>query len=136
MSDKKAVMLPVVAGVVIKKDGKYLLVQENKKTNYGLYNWPAGKVDEGESIEETAIREAKEEVGVDVKLIRKIDIFQANISLPARHAFEAEITNGEPQAQEGQVLSVGWFTPDEMRAMKDKLRSEWVLEAMEMMESK
>ena len=61
----------VVAGVVVEKDSKYLLVQEKKELVYGLWNLPAGKVDEGETVEEAAVREAKEEVGYKVRLIKK-----------------------------------------------------------------
>ena len=57
----KDLLVPVVAGCVIQKDGKYLLVQEKQQKVYGLWNLPAGHVDEGETFEEAAIRESQEE---------------------------------------------------------------------------
>ena len=134
MTEKKSVRVPVVAGVVIKKDGKYLLLQEKKQKAFRLWNFPAGQVDEGETIEEAAIREAQEEAGIRVRLIRKLDIFQDSISTPPKHAFEAEIIEGKVAFDEEDFFDAQWFTPDEIRGMNDKLRSTWVLEAMEIME--
>ena len=45
--------------------GRFLLVQEFADIGFWL---PGGRVDPGESFQEAAIREAKEEAGVDVKL--------------------------------------------------------------------
>jgi len=70
--EKEFVKTPIAAGVVIKQNNKYLLVQERMTSQYGLWNWPAGKVDVGETIEEAAIREGKEETGYDVELIREL----------------------------------------------------------------
>ena len=55
----------IAAGVVIKLDGKYLLIQENSPGGkiHELWSFPSGKVDKGETIEEAAVREAKEESG-------------------------------------------------------------------------
>ena len=66
--EKPVVTAFVVAGAVLKKDGKYLLVQEAQSKAYGLWNLPAGRVDVGDTIEQTAVKEAKEESGFDVKL--------------------------------------------------------------------
>src|ERR1700733_15244566 len=94
MSENEMIKVGVVAGVVIKQDGKYILVQE-KNDAPGLWNFPAGRVDEGESFEQAAIREAKEESGYDVELIRKIGIFQEVPDRAVKHAFEAKIIGGE-----------------------------------------
>lgn len=52
---KENIKVEVVAGVVIKQDGKYLLLQEKQPKAYMLWNFPAGKVDIGETFEQTAI---------------------------------------------------------------------------------
>lgn len=65
------VLAGVVAGCVIKKDGNYLLVQERQPKVYGKWNLPAGHVDKDETIEQAAVREAKEETGYEVELIKK-----------------------------------------------------------------
>lgn len=64
MSDSyidKLALVQVVAEVVLQKDDKFLLVQEKQAKAYGKWNLPAGKVDKGESLEQAAVREAREE---------------------------------------------------------------------------
>ncbi|MCI0542286.1 NUDIX domain-containing protein [bacterium] len=139
MHNKEVVQVFVVAGVVIKQDGKYLLVQEKRPNNahpHGLWNFPAGKVDIGDTVEETAVKEAKEEVGYEVELIRKIDIFQDAATEPPKHAFEAKIIGGELKWPEDEILYARWFTLQEIEAMKDRLRSGWILGAIQMLEKK
>ncbi|HCP08865.1 MAG TPA: hypothetical protein DIT25_03655 [Candidatus Moranbacteria bacterium] len=131
---KEVVKTNVVAGVVIKQDGKYLLVQEKYEKIYGLWNFPAGRVDVGDTIEQTAVKEAKEESGYDVELIRKIDIFQDTAKEDAKHAFEAKIIGGELKFPEDEILDAKWFTYGEIVGMKDKLRGAWILKAIEILE--
>jgi len=129
-------LVPIVAGVVIKKDGKYLLVRESQPKAYGLWNFPAGKVDVGETIEEAAIREAKEETGYDVELVRKIDIFQNSSIEPPKHAFEARIIGGKLQYPKDELLDARWFEFKEIREMEDELRGEWILSSIIVLEGK
>lgn len=133
--EKEIVKVAIVAGVVIKKDGKYLLVQEKQTKAYGLWNFPAGRVDLGDTIELTAVKEAREESGYEVELIRKIDIYQESASEPPKHAFEAKIISGELKFTEDELLDARWFTLDEIKSMKDRLRGEWILQAISDMEN-
>ncbi|OGF22000.1 hypothetical protein A2Y83_03240 [Candidatus Falkowbacteria bacterium RBG_13_39_14] len=91
-------------------------------------------MDVGDSIEKTAIKEAKEESGFDVELVRKLDIFQKDANEPPQHAFEAKIIGGELKYPEDEILDAKWFTADEIKSMKDKLRGEWILGAIAMLE--
>ena len=125
----------IVSGVVIKKDGKYLLVQEKKSHVYGLWNWPAGQVEAGDTIESNAVKEAKEETGYDVELIRKLGIFQDNVNEAAKHVFEAKILGGELKFPEDEILDAKWFSFEEIESMKDKLRSNWIIDAINILES-
>ncbi|MCK9401602.1 MAG: NUDIX domain-containing protein [Bacteroidales bacterium] len=132
--EKPITYAPVVAGVVIKQDGKYLLVQEKQPNAYGLWNLPAGRVDFGDTIEQTAVKEAKEETGYDVELIRKLDIFQDAANEAVKHAFEAKIVGGDLHFSEDELLDARWFTFEEIEAMKDKLRSAWIFAGINMVE--
>ena len=135
----KQILTNIVAGAVVKKDGKYLLIQENKPSDpkvHGKWNLPAGKVDEGGTIEQAAVREVKEEAGYNIELIRKIDIFQENADTPPKHAFEAKIIGNKLDVPLNETLEVKWFTWQEIQNMKDKLRSEWVMGAIKILENK
>jgi 8-oxo-dGTP pyrophosphatase MutT (NUDIX family) len=127
----------VVAGCVIKKDGKYLLVQEKQAKAYGLWNLPAGHVDKGETIEDAAIREAKEETGYLVNLLEKIGIFHESLDKPIKHIFTAEIRGGKLTIQEDEILDVKWCTFEEIRNLKnsDKLRAPWIWEIISKLEA-
>ena len=51
----------IVAGTILERDGKFLLIKENMGRDKGKWWIPAGTVDKGELIEDTAIRETFEE---------------------------------------------------------------------------
>ncbi len=55
-----------IAGCIIVHKGKLLLL---KKLSRGWYELPAGKIEDGETPEQCAIRETKEELGVDVDIL-------------------------------------------------------------------
>jgi 8-oxo-dGTP diphosphatase len=69
--------------LLLEKDGKYLLARRHN-TGYqdGNYQTPAGHVDEGELPSEALIREAKEEVGINIK---PEDIELVHISYRPKH---------------------------------------------------
>ena len=62
----------VVVGI-IKKDEKYLMLKHNKCK--GLYLFPSGKVEEGETVYQAIVRELNEEIGIEVKESSAIQIF-------------------------------------------------------------
>lgn len=128
----------VVAACVIRdSSGKYLLVQEAQPKVYGLWNLAAGHVDKGESIEEAAVREAKEETGLCVELVDKVGIWQDKVEEPIRHAFKVKIVGGNIEPQPGEILDVQWFTYDQIIQMKKdgQLRVEWIFDAITRVES-
>ncbi len=63
------------AGVAIKKGEKLLLIKR-KKDNGTYYILPGGGVESGEAPKQAAIREVKEELGIDVIIDKKIAEFE------------------------------------------------------------
>ena len=136
MEEKQNQMVSMVAGVIIKQDGKYLLVQEGKGKAYKLWNFPAGHVDVGESIEEAAVREAFEEVGYKVELIRKISVHQKSVDEPVKHIFEARVIGGELKTRKGEILDAKWFSSEEIKNMENELRNgEWIIGVINIFET-
>ena len=124
----------LAAGAMIEKDGKFLMVQEAKPHVYGLWNWPAGHLEEGETFEEGAAREIKEETGFDVEIGKEIGEWPGDDNPQKRKKlFLAKIVGGELKVLEGELLDVAWYTEEEIRAMSDKLRSRWVLEGLDIL---
>lgn len=58
------------AGIILIHDGKLALIERHRQGRH-YFAFPGGGVDEGETDEEAAIREAKEELGIDVKVVQK-----------------------------------------------------------------
>ena len=62
---------PIVGvGAVIVQDGKLVLVKRGVEPAKGKWSVPGGAVELGEGVRETAVREAKEECGLDIELVR------------------------------------------------------------------
>jgi 8-oxo-dGTP pyrophosphatase MutT (NUDIX family) len=129
-----------VAGVVIRNDkGEYLLVQEKQPKAYGLWNLPAGWIDEGETPQQAAVREAKEEVGLDVKLTDNEPLHQAMNTAKDRTltSFEAEVIGGEMKFQKEELLDAKWLSIKEIEELNSqgKLRAQWVIDSIKKAES-
>ena|SRR3990167_3718194 len=55
--------------VVVRQDGKIgLVLRSNTNWMNNYYGLPSGKVEQGESFTQAAVREAKEEIGIDIDL--------------------------------------------------------------------
>ena len=66
---------PIIGvGAVIIKDGKILLEKRKNDPGKGKWSIPGGLVELGESVEQTVIREVKEETGLEVEKPEHIDV--------------------------------------------------------------
>jgi 8-oxo-dGTP diphosphatase len=100
-------VIEVAAGILIDDRGRVLLMQRLPgKHLAGLWEFPGGKIEAGETIGEALIRELNEELGIDVLASAPL------ISLPWRypektvrlHALRVTAWRGEPHAREGHPL--------------------------------
>ena len=108
-------LVPLAAAVVVlDAEGRVLLVRHS----YGKERWslPGGEVDQGESPAEAAVREAREEAGIEVELDHLIGVyFLRSKKNGLRFMFAARITAGEPTAADAdEIAEVGWFEPEEL----------------------
>ncbi|MEM4705916.1 MAG: NUDIX hydrolase [Candidatus Methanomethylicaceae archaeon] len=71
---------PIVgAGILTIENGKVLLIKRGNEPNKGLWSIPGGMVKLGESPEEAAIREFKEETGLDAIIENLLGVFNVVI---------------------------------------------------------
>ena len=68
-------------GVVIFR-GKILVLYKNIRNKYEGWVLPKGTVEPGEEFKETALREVKEEAGVDASIIKYVDTSQYSFNIP------------------------------------------------------
>lgn len=108
----------VGVGVFIKKDNKILLQKRIGAHGADTWSVPGGHMEYGESPEDTAAREAKEEVNVDIRGSRVVGLTN-DIHKEGKHYVtifvEAEYAAGEPRSNEPEFVSeVGWFSLDNL----------------------
>lgn len=81
---------------------------------------PKGKLEKGETIEQTALREIKEETGIDGRIVQPLDIIYYKYYHPEYgamdkevHFFLVEALSGSLRAQTEEIHSVQWLSPKE-----------------------
>lgn len=115
------------AAVLIKKGNQFLLVQENSARVRGLWNWPQGKVEEEETVEQAVIREAKEETGLNIKLEKYLGILTNTFpDTKELHIYLASIIEGEVDFPAKEIMDVRFLTFEQIEKIKDQLAGEWV----------
>ncbi len=111
-------MLLVAACALVDADGRVLLAQRPAgKPMAGLWEFPGGKVEAGETPEETVIRELREELGIETKTACLAPLTFASHAYESFHLlmplFVCRRFWGTPHPNEGQVLK--WVRPRDMR---------------------
>jgi 8-oxo-dGTP diphosphatase/2-hydroxy-dATP diphosphatase len=101
---------------IIHKDSKILLGMKKRGFGAGFWNGFGGKVKEGESIEEAAKRETKEEIGVIPLDLKKMGIlkfqFKGEPEILEVHVFSC--SNFEGEIKETEEMAPRWFKIEEI----------------------
>ena len=117
----------IKVAVLIKEEDRFLLVQEKGKHVHGLWNWPQGTLEKGEDLEGAAIRETKEETGIDIQIERKIGILKHTFAdTKELHVYKGLLTGGAINFPKDEILDVRYFTLKQIEAMTDQLVGIWV----------
>lgn len=126
----------VTVAVVVERDGRFLLVEEVSDRSAVVLNQPAGHVEQGETLEQAAVREALEETGWEVTLTAFLGLY---VYTPPhkpdltyyRACFLADAARHHPQrALDDGILRAVWMSLDEL-ASSDRLRSPLVLKCVQ-----
>lgn len=110
--------LPTV-DIIIEIGSKGIVLIKRKNPPFG-WAIPGGFVDYGESLEEAAIREAKEETDLDVKLDKQLHTYSDPERDPRHHSISTVYVakaKGKPRARD-DAIEIGFFNesnlPDEI----------------------
>src|SRR5574341_553924 len=100
----------VVAGTLFTVDGGIVLLRRGVEPAMGKWVFPGGYVDRGESVEEAAIRETKEESRLDVKVNSLVGVYSYANSPNVIVVYAAEVAGGQ-LAVGDESLEAGSFAP-------------------------
>jgi ADP-ribose pyrophosphatase YjhB (NUDIX family) len=88
----------VAACVIVRWEGEILLLKRSISPGKGLWTYPGGYVDRGETVETAARREAAEEAGLEVRLDRLVGVYSYAGQTPVIIVYAGTVTGGRPQA--------------------------------------
>jgi NAD+ diphosphatase len=115
--------------IVLVHKGDEVLLGRNHMFPEGLFSTLAGFVEPGESIEETVIREVKEEVGVNVNNLS----YRGSQPWPFPNSlmlgFHAEYQSGDIVLQEDEIAEADWFPCTDLPLIPGKFAiSRWLID--------
>ena len=99
----------VAVGTIISDgSGHVVLVRRAIEPGYGKWVFPGGYVDRGEPVEAAALREAREECGLIVKLDGLVDVYSYQGRTPVILVYAATCVSGDLQVDD-EGLEARWF---------------------------
>jgi 8-oxo-dGTP diphosphatase len=102
----------LAVAVLIERDGKLLFGRRGVGAREaGKWSFPAGFVERGERVEDAAVREVREEVGLEITLGPLLGLFSSTGETVVLAVYEAASATGEPIARD-DLETVDWFAPD------------------------
>ena len=110
-------LMLVVAGALVDSDGRVLLAQRPAgRALAGLWEFPGGKLEPGETPEAALVRELREELGIDTSASCLAPFTFASHSYPEFHLlmtlFVCRVWHGRITAHEHEALA--WVRPERM----------------------
>ncbi|MCD6263212.1 NUDIX hydrolase [Candidatus Bathyarchaeota archaeon] len=106
----------VGVGILIKHGEKHLLIRRAAEPDRGLWTIPGGLVEVGERVREAAVREAREETGLEVEVREVLDVID-------------KIVRDEEGRVKYHFIIVDFLAVPKggrMRASSDALEARWV----------
>lgn len=112
--NRPSTWIDVAAAVIVDRAGRILLTRRREDKDFaGMWEFPGGKVEKGETAQQALLRELKEELGLDVSEVTPL------ISVPHHYGqksirlvmFRCE-TSHQPEAREGQAMT--WVLPERL----------------------
>jgi ADP-ribose pyrophosphatase YjhB (NUDIX family) len=101
----------LVAGALVARAGQLLMNRRDIDPGMGKWGLTAGYVELGEPVEEAALREVREETGLEVRLEGLVGVYTAVETGVVLVIYHASIVEGEPVAGH-ETQAVGFFAPD------------------------
>lgn len=115
---RKRILINAANIVIFDRDGKILL--QKRSAEKELWGFPGGMMELGESAEETALREVKEETGLEVKIDSLLGVYtkyfdeyeNGDQTQPIVIIFTGKIIGGEFKLDYKETFELGFFEPE------------------------
>ena len=107
-----------VVAAILHRDGAYFATQRGYGEFEGMWEFPGGKIEEGETAEFALMREIQEELGIDItidKFLCTTDYDYPSFHL-TMHCYLCSIEAGEIVLREHK--SARWLRPEELRSVE------------------
>ena len=104
-----------VVAAAIEKDGKFFCAQRPEgKSLGGFWEFPGGKLEDGESPEQALVREIKEELNSEIEIVSYINeaSYDYNFGTVVMKTYHAKLISGNLELLEHQNST--WLAPNEL----------------------
>lgn len=98
----------VVVGTIPEWRGNVVLVRRGIEPRKGSWSYPGGFLELGETVEEGAIRETKEETNLDIRITSLLNIYSRPEVGVVAIVYVAEVVGGEPRVC-GEIAEIAQF---------------------------
>jgi ADP-ribose pyrophosphatase YjhB (NUDIX family) len=119
-------LLPSVSVLPVDRAGRLLLVRH--AGHHDGWAVLGGAVEIGESPAEAAVRETREEIGAEVRLVRLLDVLGGpdyEVCYPngdraayVTAVYEAAIIGGSPAIRDDELSDIAWFAPPQLAGLE------------------
>ena len=102
-------------GIVFNHKGQVLLTKHSQNKHW---SFPKGLIDPGQTTQEAALREVREEGGVEAKILDKVGYTKYVYTLKEERMFKVvtyflmKYVSGDPKDHDWEVEEAGWYEPE------------------------